>query len=61
MQWERLSAEDQQQIQDMALEAAKVSAGGECPCAARHTQLIMPRASYTLSVMLPARAGVVGA
>ena len=29
MQWERLSAEDQQQIQDMALEAAKVSAGGE--------------------------------
>ena len=32
MQWERLSEEDQRQIQDMALEAAKVSAGGECLC-----------------------------
>ena len=30
MQWEALPAEDQRQIQDMALEAAKVSAGGEC-------------------------------
>ena len=31
MQWEALPAEDQRQIQDMALEAARVSAGGEWP------------------------------
>lgn len=29
MKWEQLSAEDQALIQEMALEAAKVSAGGE--------------------------------
>ena len=29
MRWEQLAEEDQRLIQDMALEAAKVSAGGE--------------------------------
>ena len=57
MRWEQLAPEDQQLIQNMALEAAKVSAGGEL-----HPQT-RPYISRTLkrSILPPSDASSLGA